>query len=141
MADSYIYHLVQEAKWKEAGGEAYLPPTYAADGFIHATKEAQLLLPVANHFYTDVPGIFICLCIDTAKLKSEVKFEAAAPVGDKPAHSKAEAEDRPAGPDGKQPRQPLFPHIYGPIDSAAVVAELAVKRTDAGAFLSIEDLC
>lgn len=65
----------------------------------------------------------------------------AAPVGDKPAHSKAEAEDRPAGPDGKQPQQPLFPHIYGPIDSAAVVAELAVKRTDAGAFLSIEDLC
>lgn len=52
MTDSYIYHLVQEDKWKEAGGEGYLPPTYAADGFIHATKEAQLLLPVANHFYT-----------------------------------------------------------------------------------------
>lgn len=48
----YIYHLVQEAKWKEASGEGYLPPTYAADGFIHATKEGHLLLPVANHFYT-----------------------------------------------------------------------------------------
>lgn len=51
MCDSYIYHLVQEAKWKEAGGEGYLPPTYAADGFIHATHEGHLLLPVANHFY------------------------------------------------------------------------------------------
>eukprot|EP00903_Cladosiphon_okamuranus_P006599 g6446.t1 len=75
----YIYHLVQEAKWKATGGEGYLPPTYEADGFIHATREAQLLLPVANHFYADVPGDFICLRIDTNILKSEVKFEAAAP--------------------------------------------------------------
>lgn len=57
MGDSYIYHLVQEAKWKEAGGEGYLPPTYAADGFIHATKEGNLLLPVANHFYTGTAGL------------------------------------------------------------------------------------
>lgn len=62
MGDSYIYHLVQEAKWKDAGAEGYLPPTYAADGFIHATKEGHLLLPVANHFYTGwfafVPALF-----------------------------------------------------------------------------------
>lgn len=49
---SCIYHLVEEAKWKEVGAEGYLPPTYAADGFIHATAEAGLLIPVANLFYT-----------------------------------------------------------------------------------------
>lgn len=49
---SCIYHLVEEARWKAATTEGYLPPTYAEDGFVHATKEGSLLLPVANHFYT-----------------------------------------------------------------------------------------
>ncbi|CAN0552525.1 unnamed protein product [Ectocarpus sp. 12 AP-2014] len=75
MGENHIYHLVQGSRWKDAGGDGYLPPTYEADGFIHATKEAGLLLPVANHFYTDVPGSFICLRIDTTALKSEVRFE------------------------------------------------------------------
>ncbi|CAN0317320.1 unnamed protein product [Ectocarpus fasciculatus] len=141
MGENYIYHLVQGARWKDVGGDGYLPATYEADGFIHATKEAGLLLPVANHFYTDVPGSFICLRIDTTILKSEVRFEPAAPVGDKPAHSKAEAEGGSTEQDGKPPQPVLFPHIYGPIDSAAVVAELAVERSDDGGFLSIEGIC
>lgn len=68
-------------------------------------------------------------------------YLAAAPVGDKPAHSKAEAEGGSAEQDGQSPQPVLFPHIYGPIDSAAVVAELAVERSDDGAFLSIEGMC
>jgi uncharacterized protein (DUF952 family) len=43
-----------------------------ADGFIHLTKEAQLLLGVANHFYTQVPGTFLVLAIDSTKLSSKV---------------------------------------------------------------------
>ncbi|CAN0585263.1 unnamed protein product, partial [Ectocarpus sp. 12 AP-2014] len=74
-----IYHLVQGARWKDAGEDGYLPPTYEADGFIHATKEAGLLLPVANHFYTGLYANavhrFICLRIDTTALESEVRFE------------------------------------------------------------------
>lgn len=46
-----IYHLVEEDRWREAGGEGYLPPTYDADGFIHACHLAPHLLPVANNFY------------------------------------------------------------------------------------------
>jgi hypothetical protein len=36
-----IYHLVQLAHWEraESEGATYYPPTYAADGFIHATHE------------------------------------------------------------------------------------------------------
>lgn len=59
-------------------------------------------------------------------------------MGDKPAHSKVEAGDESAGADGQQQK---FPHIYGPIDSTSVVAELAVNRSDDGRFLSIEGLC
>lgn len=64
MAAAYIYHLVEESRWKEAGAEGYLPRTYEADGFIHATKEAELLLPVANHFYTGRSDRFHC-CYNT----------------------------------------------------------------------------
>lgn len=75
-------------------------------------------------------------------IASASSVASAAPVGDKPAHSKVEARDDSAGPDAQQPpQQQLFPHIYGPIDTAAVVAELAVKRSDDGQFLSIEGLC
>ncbi|CAN0027261.1 unnamed protein product [Scytosiphon promiscuus] len=136
---NYIYHLVEEAKWREAGSEGYFPPTFEADGFIHATRAPEHLLPVANHIYTDVPGNFLCLRIDISLLKAEVKFEAAAPVGDKPAliHSDTEGGDGEAG-KGEPSEQPLAPHIYGAIEAAGVVAELAVERSDDGGFLSIE---
>lgn len=54
-----LYHLVPAADWDacKTGGKAYFPPTYESDGFIHLTKEANLLLPVANHFYKDVKGV------------------------------------------------------------------------------------
>lgn len=60
-----LYHLVPLAAWEacKAASKPYYPPTYDADGFIHLTKAAELLLPVANHFYTDVPGMF---CLYTA---------------------------------------------------------------------------
>ncbi|CAM9940591.1 unnamed protein product [Discosporangium mesarthrocarpum] len=136
MPHKEIYHLVEELKWREACASEngnYLSPTYEQDGFIHATAEAALLLPVANHFFTDVPGAFLCLRIDTDLLKSEVKYEAAAPVGDKSAHGSDGGDDR-AG------EVPQFPHIYGPITAASVVAELTVTRAEDGRFISIDSL-
>lgn len=52
-----------------------LLPASQADGFIHLTKEPQLLLGVANHFYTTVPGTFLVLAIDSTKLSSKVGLE------------------------------------------------------------------
>jgi hypothetical protein len=54
------------------------------DGFTHATAEAPLLLPVANHFYTHIDTPFLCLVISPSLLPSSsiVKWEAAAPVGE-----------------------------------------------------------
>eukprot|EP00611_Tribonema_gayanum_P006587 TRINITY_DN1586_c0_g1_i1.p1 TRINITY_DN1586_c0_g1~~TRINITY_DN1586_c0_g1_i1.p1 ORF type:complete len:147 (-),score=28.93 TRINITY_DN1586_c0_g1_i1:51-491(-) len=118
----HIYHLVQKPLWEATRGSEYLPPTYAHDGFIHATAEADQLLSVANHFYKDVQDAFICLQIDTAKLTSEVKYEPAAPVGDKVAHASTR----------------LFPHIFGPINADAVSAELPVVRAEDGTFLEIQ---
>ena len=62
-AHSDIYHLVQTHLWEEckASGKTYLPPTYAVDGFTHATADPSKLLGVANYFYKSVRSEWLCL--------------------------------------------------------------------------------
>ena len=63
--------------------------------------------------------------------------------GDKPEHTATESGDGvPAQHQHQQQKRKhqLFPHIYGPINAPAVVAELAVMRAEDGKFLSIAGL-
>lgn len=56
-------------------------------------------------------------------------------VGDQAASTEGKGEE-------KIEREPvLFPHIYGPIESTAVVAELSVVRSEDGTFVSVEGPC
>jgi hypothetical protein len=50
--------LVPAKKWHTCKErcEAHSPDTHPEDGFIHLTKEPELLLPVANDFYKSVKG-------------------------------------------------------------------------------------
>jgi uncharacterized protein (DUF952 family) len=115
MAESttLIYHLAPAARWHAwPSGEGYLPAEYEADGFVHCTAGDDLMLRVANRFYRDAPGDFVLLEIAPARLTSELRWEAS---GDDLA--------------------PAFPHVYGPIDRAAIVAVRAVRRAPDGAFL------
>lgn len=125
-----IYHVVQVSVWDKAcaAGTEYYPPTYAADGFIHATHDGALLLDVLNHFYKTIDDDFLCLELSAGALTSPVKMEDPAPVGDK-------AEQ-------KKDAVVLFPHIYGPITPlSCVVRKMAVKRDKKdGTFLRIEGL-
>ncbi|EFJ53156.1 hypothetical protein VOLCADRAFT_86151 [Volvox carteri f. nagariensis] len=63
------------------------PPACTAllvqDGFIHLTADPAFLLGIGNHFYRDVPGDFLLLVLDPAKLTAKVVFEPAAAVGHK----------------------------------------------------------
>ena len=75
-----ILHLVTRKEWEAAPlNKPFLPAAYAKDGFIHATKGDDVLLKVANLFYKNIPGEFLALEIDEAKVKAEVKWEAPAP--------------------------------------------------------------
>ncbi|KAK9815700.1 hypothetical protein WJX72_008279 [[Myrmecia] bisecta] len=131
-----LYHLVPHGTWEthKSSKTAYFPPTYEQDGYIHLTKEPAFLLQVANHFYTDVPGPWVVLCIDSSKLTSEVKFEPASVVGNKapPADGYGQA--------GQTEAAVLFPHLYGTIDFGSVQSELPVVRDDDGKFVSITGL-
>jgi len=107
----------------------YFPRTYQQDKFTHLTANPQLLLSVANQFYQDSEGDWLLLVLDAAKLKGEVKYEAAAPVGNKPAKE--------LGP-GEEPE--VFPHLYGGINLDAIQSELSVERDASGKFVSIAGL-
>jgi uncharacterized protein (DUF952 family) len=128
-----LYHMCDVEDWNEqiASNGFYVPPTYEQDGFIHATAVPSFLLGVANHFYKDSTGSWICLKIDPNSFAmGKVIYEAAAPVG-----NKEEYDHSDAGP------EPKFPHIYAPIPKAAVIGMNAIKRSEDGSFLSIDGIC
>ena len=128
----FVFHLVQESLWQRAvsTGEIYYPPTYAQDGFTHGTANPELLLNVANHFYKDVPGSWLCLKMTAASLNVsgvEVVYEGTAPVGDREPDFEGSQDER-------------FPHILGGIHPDAVVDVCDVKRSANGGFLSVEGI-
>ncbi len=102
-------HLVPAPTWEEQRGNAtYLPEAYEADGFIHCTIGDGRMLAVANMFYTGDPRPFLALTLDPDRITSEVRFE---------------------DPDS------VFPHIYGPLQTAAVTGHRTVDRDDQGRFI------
>jgi uncharacterized protein (DUF952 family) len=112
-----IFHLAPAARWHSWPPEAeYLPAEYEQDGFVHCTAGAELMLRVANRFYHDVPGEFVVLLLDPEQLHSPLRWE--------------QSTDDLA---------PLFPHIYGPINRAAVAHVFAVRRAPDGEFLGWEE--
>ena len=111
---SLIYHLVPaEYLHGLPTSEAYLPREFAQDGFIHCTKEPEVLLRVANQFYREVPGEMLVLVIDESKVTAQVKYEPSAPE----AH--------------------LFPHIYGPLNREAIVEIHSARRALDGTFVAV----
>ena len=129
----YVFHLVQAELWQATLAEqdnVYYPPTYDVDGFTHGTANPEKLLVVANHFYSEVQGDWLCLRMTVESLKKsgvETIFEGTAPVGDKPADFEGSDSE-------------LYPHILGGISPSAVLAAHKVVRTDDGEFIQIEGI-
>jgi glutathione S-transferase len=98
-----IYHLATAADWDAARSSgAYTTSTYGVtleqEGFIHASRADQWEA-VRQRFYADVTEPLVLLEIDTELLGVPVVEEPPAPGIDE-----------------------TFPHIYGPLRPAAVVA-------------------
>lgn len=103
-----IYHVIDEAKWKEAQKICeYTPSSFEDDGFIHTSTEEQLL-PTANRKLKHKDELRVVV-IDTDKLKAVLKFEEAS-NGEK------------------------YPHIYGPLNTDAVVYLIKLVKGDLGEF-------
>jgi uncharacterized protein (DUF952 family) len=99
-----ILHLLSRESWVEAQAHGQLvAPSVATEGFAHCSTEHQIV-DVANKYYRGTSNM-VLLNIDPAKLASVVKFEPPAHLDGSPA----------------LPHEPLFPHIYGPINLDAII--------------------
>ncbi|MBV9125789.1 MAG: DUF952 domain-containing protein [Planctomycetes bacterium] len=96
-----IYHLVPKAVWEQVGAGPYRPASLASEGFIHCSHHHQVAW-AANRFYAEEPELLV-LDIDPDLLGSRVVDE----PGDTGEH---------------------FPHIYGPLERAAVTQVRPLQR-------------
>jgi uncharacterized protein (DUF952 family)/ribosomal protein S18 acetylase RimI-like enzyme len=95
-----LLHLIEPAAWRAALADgAVRPPSLESVGFVHLSTPDQVHLP-AQALYPGRRDLGL-LVIDPARLTDPVRLE----PGDPP------------GPDGM-----LFPHLYGPLPTSAVVA-------------------
>jgi uncharacterized protein (DUF952 family) len=97
-----VLHITTNAAWQAAltAGVAYRAPSLETEGFIHCSTPAQVPW-VANRRFRGMTEPRILLRLELDALSSELKWETS------------------------EPDMPPFPHIYGPIDLAAVVEVIA----------------
>lgn len=113
-----VYHLAPRSDFLGGiHGALYSPPRLELDGFVHcATRE--VVLSVARDYFAGLAEPLLVVEIDPAHLGAELRYEAPAPIaGGGTAHLE---EAR------------LFPHIYGPIDLAAVSGVGVLERDGDG---------
>ena len=111
----FIYHLTTRGAWSTRSNN-YSPASLESDGFIHCSTLHQLT-NVANAFYKCAREVVV-LVIDTSKLTSDVRWEP------------------PSHPDGSPAEHVylLYPHIYGEINTDAVVEIADMTRDSQGRF-------
>jgi uncharacterized protein (DUF952 family) len=117
LPDDTIYHIVPRDDWLQAQASgAYRPPSLQAQGFIHCST-ADEVVDTANRFYRGQDGL-VLLCIEVSRLRPPLRYEPPA----MPGHT------------GNAAGQPLFPHLYGPLDTTAVVNVLPFPSRADGTF-------
>ena len=124
-----VYHMCDKAMFELStkDGSLYFPPTYKADGFVHASANPPDLIRIGNNFYKSDKGDWICFSLNPSLLNAEIKYEIAAPVGN---ISSLDTSG-----------QPKFPHIYGGIPPKSVMKVYPIVRGEDGSFVSIQGLC
>jgi uncharacterized protein (DUF952 family) len=96
-----IYHVTTKQEWANATKQGfYESPSLAAEGFIHCSQENQVAGVLERYFAGQKD--LVKLVIDTDKLTSRFVFEWSPSVED------------------------TFPHIYGPINTDAVVKVVSI---------------
>jgi len=105
------YHLTPRA-WFDAcdRARAYMPEAFDRDGFVHCTDSLDEVIAVGNRYYGDDPRPYVALVIDVDALSSPMLYE-------------------------DEARR--YPHVYGPVDRAAIIAVRAVRRAADGTFVAV----
>ena len=110
--DARYLHLVPSENWAaQAAGQTYVPDGFDREGFIHLTIGAENVIEVANRYYRQDPRAYSVLVLDKDRITARVQF------------------DDDSG---------RYPHVYGPLNTDAVVAVHPVMRDEDGSFVGIE---
>ena len=111
-----IFHIgtVADVAAARASGE-HCPPSLESEGFIHLSQAHQVR-SVVQAFYPGRTDL-VLMVVDPALLTSALRFEA--PASLQSAGGAAEFE-----------RGQLFPHLYGPLNAAAIVDVLDAAGFD-----------
>lgn len=104
-----IYHIVHAYAWHEVSqGGPYVPSGFAVDGFIHCCTAGQIAA-VAQRYFCGQTDLML-LCIDPRRVGVEVRYEDLLGSGI------------------------AYPHLYGPLELAAVQAVMPLPLEPDGAF-------
>jgi len=94
-----IFHIAPQEAWAKREDQSavgyYRPERFAIEGFIHCSTPDQVI-KVADIRFRGQTGL-VLLCLDTDKVTAEIRYE------------------------NLEGGQELFPHIYGEINTDAVV--------------------
>jgi uncharacterized protein (DUF952 family) len=111
LRDPIAYHLVPAEAWMAAPpGEAFRAATLDVEGFVHLTHRMADLVDVANAFYRGDPRPHLVLTIDLLRLTVPWRHD---------------DDER-------------YPHVYGPLDRAAITEVRPIVRASDGTFLPID---
>ncbi len=120
-----MLHLITESEWAAVQVSGWIaPPSLETEGFVHCTDGDEMMLGVANRFYTSFTEAVLALTLDESRLSAVI-------VRESPAHP----DGRPA-----QPGEPLFPHVYGPVEVSAVAAVRRLVRDHQGTYIGYAEV-
>jgi uncharacterized protein (DUF952 family) len=112
-----LVHICSADDWRTAqiNGE-HRPESLASAGFVHLSTPEQVHLP-ANRLFGGRTDLLL-LRIDAARLSSEVRWEPGVPT---------------------DPDAMVFPHLYGPLPTAAVISVTPYLPGADGRFAAVTD--
>lgn len=105
---SKLLHIAERQAWAAAESGDYRPDSLAQEGFIHCSLPQQVIV-VANALYRGRRDLLL-LVIDPVKVPAEIRYEDCYDSGQE------------------------FPHIYGPLPTAAVSQVLTFEPGPDGRF-------
>lgn len=103
-----IFHIARSEAWANRDTVSYRPETFPVEGFVHCSTADQVV-KVADIRFRGQKDL-VLLCIDTGKVKAAIRYE------------------------NLEGGLELFPHIYGEINTDAVVHVTEFKPGAEGYF-------
>ncbi len=106
-----MLHMTPREVWERQRAVAvYVPEGFEREGFVHCTNGEQELIAVGNRYYTADPRPFVVLTLESMRLSAPIRYD-----------------------DGGT----VFPHVYGPLETVAVVDVRELVRGADGNFVAI----